>query len=139
MHIQFAFTCYKLLPFLTDDVYIIFCVSAVAGLALVFAVEAPDMAQYGVQMFSEVENLMTSVERVMMYTKLQPEPAYSISARPPASWPEKGTMDVKNLSLVYYEGGKEVLKGVSFSVKDKEKIGVVGRTGEGYQPLQVLS
>ena len=81
-----------------------------------FAIEAPDMAQFGIRMLSEVENLMTSVERVMTYTKLQPEPGYSISTRPPASWPEKGTVEVKNLSLVYYEGGKEVLKGVSFSV-----------------------
>ena len=94
-----------------------------------FAIEAPDMAQFGIRMLSEVENLMTSVERVMTYTKLQPEPGYSISTRLPASWPEKGTVEVKNLSLVYCEGGKEVLKGVSFSVQDKEKIGVVGRTG----------
>ena len=43
-----------------------------------------------------------------------------------------GTVEVKNLSLVYYEGGKEVLKGVSFSVQDKEKIGVVGLTGKDY-------
>ena len=103
-----------------------------AGLALVFAVEAPDLPQYGVRMFSEVENLMTSVERVITYTKLQPEPGYSISARPSALWPEKGTMEVKNLSLVYYEGGKEVLKGVSFSIQDKEKLGVVGCTGKSY-------
>ena len=99
-----------------------------------FAVEAPDLAQYGIRLFSEVENLMTSVERVMTYTKLQPEPGYAFSALPPASWPEKGTVEVKNLSLVYYEGGKEVLKGVSFSVQYKEKIGVVGRTGKHYQP-----
>ena len=75
---------------------------------------------------------MTSVERVMTYTKLQPEPGYSFSAHPPASWPLKGTIEIKNLSLVYYEGGKKVLKGVSFSVQGKEKIGIVGRTGRNY-------
>ena len=100
-----------------------------AGLTLVFAVEVLELSQYGIRMSADVENMMTSVERVMTYTKLLSEPGYSIGARPPASWPEKGTVEVKNLSLAYYEGGKEVLKGVSFSVQDKEKIGVVGRTG----------
>ena len=100
-----------------------------AGLTLVFAVEVLELSQYGIRMSADVENLMTSVERVMTYTKLHSEAGYSIRARPPASWPDKGTVEVKDLSLVYYEGGKEVLKGVSFSVQDKEKIGVVGRTG----------
>ena len=37
-----------------------------------------------------VDNLMTSVERVMTYTKLDSEPGYKVEKRPPEHWPREG-------------------------------------------------
>ena len=109
--------------------------SALAGLALTYALQTLDGTQYGIRMASEVENLMTSVERVMTYTEIEPEPGYSTESNPSGSWPSVGSLEVRDLSLVYFEGGPCVLKDISFCVRSKEKVGVVGRTGAGKSSL----
>ena len=105
--------------------------SALAGMSLAFLLESLDEVQYGVRSSSEVENLMTSVERVISYTALEAEPAYSTENYPPESWPKSGNIVIRDLSLKYIEGGPRVLRNVNVSVFDKEKIGVAGRTGAG--------
>ena len=74
---------------------------------------------------------MTSVERVITYTKLDPEPGYSSKTLPPENWPREGTLEVHNLSLEYIEGGPRVLRNINVFVPCKQKVGVVGRTGAG--------
>lgn len=100
-----------------------------------FLLESLDEVQYGVRVSSEVENLMTSVERVMAYTKLQGEPGYSTEVQPPEPWPQSGSIAIKDLSLRYIEGAPRVLKDINLSIADKEKIGVAGRTGAGKSSL----
>ena len=78
---------------------------------------------------------MTSVERVMSYTKLDSEAGYSTETRPPVSWPSEGSLTIKDLSLVYFEGGPRILKNINVHVSSKEKVGVVGRTGAGKSSL----
>ena len=78
---------------------------------------------------------MTSVERVMAYTKIDSESGYSNLTLPPESWPSEGRLDIQNLSLVYFRGGPCILKDISVSISSKEKIGVVGRTGAGKSSL----
>ena len=108
-----------------------FRLSALAGLSITFAMETLGSSQYVVRMVAEVENLMTSVERVIAYTKLEPEPGYSIATRPPEAWPGQGCIELKNMSLSYVTGGIPVLRDICASIKAKEKIGIVGRTGAG--------
>ena len=43
------------------------------GLAISSCIMLTGMLQWGVRQSAEVENLMTSVERVMEYSKLEPE------------------------------------------------------------------
>ena len=78
---------------------------------------------------------MTSVERVMAYSKIDSEPGYSTEGRPPESWPNEGCLNIENLSLTYFEGGPRVLKDISLHISSKEKVGVVGRTGAGKSSL----
>ncbi|XP_022790081.1 multidrug resistance-associated protein 4-like [Stylophora pistillata] len=106
-----------------------------AGLALTYSLQSIDISQCSVRQASEVENLMTSVEWVMYYTKIGSEPGYSVETRPPQSWHDKGSLKVNHLSLAYYEGGPCVLEDISFSASEKEKIGIVGRTGAGKSSL----
>ena len=80
---------------------------------------------------SEVENLMTSVERVMTYTKLDSEPGYKEKRLPPEHWPLEGSITFQDVSLTYYQGGPQVLKNLNLEIKGGEKIGVAGRTGAG--------
>lgn len=78
---------------------------------------------------------MTSVERVMSYTKIESEPGYSIESRHSGSWPNEGNLTVQDVSLFYFKDGPRVLKDVNFCVCSKEKVGVVGRTGAGKSSL----
>ena len=89
------------------------------------------MTQYAVRKTSEVENYMTSVERVMTYTKLDQEPGYEEERTPPKDWPRRGSIVLRNVSLTHYPGGPQVLKNINLSIKGGAKIGVAGRTGAG--------
>ena len=105
--------------------------SAYAGLALVYVIQTLSMTQYAVRKTSEVESYMTSVERVMTYTKLDQEPGYEEERTPPKDWPRRGSIVLRNVSLTYYPGGPQVLKNINLSIKGGAKIGVAGRTGAG--------
>ena len=89
------------------------------------------MTQYAVKKTSDVENFMTSVERVMTYTKLDSEPGYKMQRLPPEHWPREGTISFKNVSLAYYSGGPQVLRKFNLNIEGGAKIGVAGRTGAG--------
>ena len=105
--------------------------SAAAGLALAYVIQTMDLTQYAVRKISNVENLMTSVERVMTYTKLDSEPGYKVERLPPKNWPREGNVTFQDVSLTYYPGGPQVLKKINLKIKGGEKIGVAGRTGAG--------
>lgn len=51
------------------------------------------------------------------------------------AWPQKGIVEFQNFQVRYREGLELVLKGIDFSVKSQEKIGIVGRTGAGKSSL----
>ena len=106
-------------------------VSAMAGLSLAFVTEAFEFAQYSVRQFGLVENSMTSVERVITYTKLESEPGYQTKTLPPKHWPRDGHVTLRDVSLTYYEGGPRVLNNINFNIEARSRIGVVGRTGAG--------
>ena len=80
---------------------------------------------------SDVENFMTSVERVMTYIKLDSEPGYKVKRLPPENWPREGNITLHDVSLMYYPGGPRVLKEINLNIKGGTKIGVAGRTGAG--------
>ena len=79
---------------------------------------------------------MTSVERVLAYAQLQPEPGFGLcNPHIPKGWPEKGSITFSDVCLRYYADGPSVLKGINFDVCPGEKIGIVGRTGAGKSSL----
>ena len=90
-----------------------------------------NLTQFAVRKLTEVENLMTAVERVIDYTKLDSEPGYDVKRLPPEKWPDKRSISFQDMSLAYYPGGPQVLRNISLSIKAGAKIGVVGRTGSG--------
>jgi ABC-type multidrug transport system fused ATPase/permease subunit len=50
-------------------------------------------------------------------------------------WPKTGNIQFNNFSLRYRPETELVLKNLIFSIKSKEKIGVIGRTGAGKSTL----
>ena len=53
------------------------------------------------------------------------------AAEVPADWPGTGPIVFDNVRLRYSGESPEVLKGISFEIRPREKIGIVGRTGSG--------
>lgn len=71
---------------------------------------------------------MTSAERAIEYTNVGEEVQ---SGTTNDSWPSKGSVSFKEVTLTYQGCKNSVLKNISFEVESKEKIGVIGRTGAG--------
>ncbi|KAL9980573.1 hypothetical protein ACROYT_G009176 [Oculina patagonica] len=86
-------------------------------------------------LYTLLETDVTSVERCVSYSQLEPDPGYLVKAVSPLSWPEKGSIQFKDCSLVYYPGGPRVLKDFYLTIKPGEKIGITGRTGAGKSSL----
>ena len=74
---------------------------------------------------------MTSVERILEYTALDPEPLTTGKIKPHQNWPESGNIKFENVCFSYAKNLPYVLNDLSFEIKPQEKIGVVGRTGAG--------
>ena len=66
---------------------------------------------------------MTSVERVLEYTKLKPEaPLTKPMNKPPSGWPDKGRITFKDMSLRYSRQAPYILRDISCDVQPKEKV-----------------
>ncbi|EUC38041.1 hypothetical protein COCCADRAFT_83812 [Bipolaris zeicola 26-R-13] len=106
------------------------------GLAMSYALQITQSLNWIVRQTVEVETNIVSVERVLEYAALPSEAPEIISKnRPPISWPAQGAVAFNNYSTRYRPGLDLVLKNVNLSIKPKEKIGVVGRTGAGKSSL----
>ncbi|SGZ47002.1 CIC11C00000000401 [Sungouiella intermedia] len=124
------------LVMLFAGVFVILSVGAIdaglAGLSLSYAISFSENALWIVRLYSNIEMNMNSVERLQEYLDVEQEPPASIpETEPRASWPEKGEIDVKDVSLRYAPDLPRVIKNVTFHVKPCNKIGIVGRTGAG--------
>lgn len=103
------------------------------GLAILHSTTMTGMCQWGMRQTAELENQMTSVERVLEYTE-QPSEALLETPekfKPKSEWPSKGRIEFINFKLRYSPKEAPVLKDLNFTIEPREKIGIVGRTGAG--------
>lgn len=102
------------------------------GLAITQILSLISLSQWGVRLSAEVENNMTSVERIMEYVDLEPEEKpVEKSIESLNKWPTSGSIEFTNVSLKYAEKGATMLKSLSVKINSGEKIGICGRTGAG--------
>ncbi|XP_076254933.1 putative multidrug resistance-associated protein lethal(2)03659 isoform X1 [Rhynchophorus ferrugineus] len=102
------------------------------GLAITQSLNLTGMFQWGMRQWSELENIMTCVERIKEYADVVPERDENATDHIISkSWPTKGDVKFEKLNLRYAVGEPVVLKNLTFSVEDMEKVGIVGRTGAG--------
>ncbi|KXS09504.1 hypothetical protein M427DRAFT_128884 [Gonapodya prolifera JEL478] len=101
------------------------------GLLLTYVMGLVGLNQWAVRQSTEVENLMVSVERVLEYTNLPEEPPAVTDLQPPKNWPDKGNIEISQMSLTYPVTKSTVLKDITVRFEPSEKIGLVGRTGAG--------
>ncbi|XP_017858861.1 PREDICTED: probable multidrug resistance-associated protein lethal(2)03659 isoform X2 [Drosophila arizonae] len=109
------------------------------GLAITQAMSMTGMVQWGMRQSAELENSMTSVERVIEYRSLKAEGEFNAvgEKKPPASWPPAGQIVADDLSLRYAPDPQApyILKSLNFVIEPREKVGIVGRTGAGKSSL----
>ncbi|KAJ2662040.1 hypothetical protein IWW48_002099 [Coemansia sp. RSA 1200] len=112
--------------------------AGMAGFLLTYALSFASQMLLVIRNYSDNEMSMTSIERIMQYTRTEQEAANESDSqnKPPATWPTKGDMQINGL-VVEYVPGVPVLHGISLSVEHGEKVGVVGRTGAGKSTISL--
>lgn len=109
-----------------------------AALSLTYSLMFTGNVVWFIRMYAMNEMNLNSVERVVEYMDLEPEPAPIIEgSRPPASWPHAGEIKIDHLTMRYAPDTPEVIKDISLTIHPGEKVGVVGRTGSGKSTLAI--
>ena len=100
--------------------------------------------------YSETEAKLISLERCSYFMEVKPEEGYkglellesalrrnkdvNIDVKS-LSWPTRGKVEIKNLSVKYRENLPNVLRDINLTIKPGTKVGIVGRTGAGKSTL----
>ena len=104
------------------------------GLALAHVMNLSSTMQWAVRQTAEAENNITSIERMLDYTRLPSEPPRVAEGggTPPDGWPSSGRIDFKAMSARYRIGLPPVLSDLTFTIK------VRGTTQSIYQCFCVV-
>merc|ERR1740139_1359061 len=91
------------------------------------------------QAIAETEAYLTSVERARDMAELPQENALETveSVKLSAAWPSSGHLSFQNVCLRYRPGLPLALKGLTFTAKPGQRIGICGRTGAGKSSISV--
>ena len=111
-----------------------------AGVCITSAMSFCTSVYWACRHWTGLELNLNSVERLMEYLDIPQEPPAIIeSSRPPAYWPSNSNKDsllvVENICVRYAPELPAVLHNVSFKLKAKERVGLLGRTGSGKSTL----
>ncbi|KAF2995328.1 hypothetical protein E8E13_001124 [Curvularia kusanoi] len=109
--------------------------ASLAGFTLSFALDYSNIAIQTITRYTGFELDMNSAERVVEYTKMKTEDPSGAQVHP--EWPREGRLEVHNLNVRYAPELPLVLKGLSFSIPARQRVGVVGRTGSGKSSLSL--
>lgn len=84
--------------------------------------------------FVELQNFMTSSQRIVGYTELEPEDALEKPGDQELlknSWPSKGEVEFQDATMRYRDYLEPSIRDLSFKAAPGMKVGIVGRTGAG--------
>ncbi|XP_059413452.1 multidrug resistance-associated protein 1 [Carassius carassius] len=108
----------------------------IVGLAVSHSLQVTGILSWIVRAWTDVENNIVSVERVKEYAETSKEAPWTIEDSPlPSDWPKSGSIRFQEYGLQYRRGLDWALKEISLSVNEREKVGIVGRTGAGKSSL----
>ncbi|EDV26684.1 uncharacterized protein TRIADDRAFT_22580, partial [Trichoplax adhaerens] len=108
--------------------------AGIIGLSLSYSILLLGNTQWFIRQSAELENQMTSVERIKEYTEISPEIS-NAKNNLPKDWPNDGKIRLENVSFRHHDNLPYVLHNINCVIEGGEKIGVVGRTGAGKSSL----
>lgn len=91
------------------------------GLAIFSSIGLINICETGMRQTAEMENELTSVERIIEYTRVPSEPPLESDPKnaPPNDWPQSGRMEFKSLNFWYDENGSRILRNLTFEIAGK--------------------
>ncbi|ROL49384.1 Multidrug resistance-associated protein 1 [Anabarilius grahami] len=108
----------------------------IVGLAVSHSLQVTGILSWIVRAWTDVENNIVSVERVKEYAETTKEAPWTFEDSPlPSHWPRSGSIGFQEYGLQYRRGLDWALKEISLSINEREKVGIVGRTGAGKSSL----
>jgi ATP-binding cassette subfamily C (CFTR/MRP) protein 4 len=83
------------------------------------------MLQRGIRQTAETMAQMTSVERILQFTRLEQEENYEVTnleGKLPCDWPKQGKIEFKEFYLRYAKDKDPILKNVNVVIKPGSKV-----------------
>ncbi|XP_069963569.1 multidrug resistance-associated protein 1 isoform X5 [Bactrocera oleae] len=106
------------------------------GLSVSYALQVTQTLNWLVRMTSDIETNIVAVERIKEYGETKQEAPWELeNSKVPRDWPMEGQVVFENFKVRYREGLDLVLRGITFTIRGGEKVGIVGRTGAGKSSL----
>jgi ABC-type multidrug transport system fused ATPase/permease subunit len=103
------------------------------GLFITYSLSVSDYLFGLVNEFTNYERGLVCLERINQYSDISQEKPLTLptDSEIQMTWPSKGEIIFKDVNIRYRPNTELILKNLSFSVRSKEKIGIIGRTGSG--------
>lgn len=111
--------------------------ASMVGLAINYTLLVPVYLNWVVKFLAEVEMFMNSVDRIDRYAELEIEDYEGLihETSLPQNWPTSGEVKFEDISVQYGPDRPAIISGLSVDVKEKEKVGICGRSGSGKSSL----
>jgi hypothetical protein len=97
------FACEKIYRcYLSSECCLSLCFQStgLAGFAVTTALNLNNRLSKWILSFCKLENKVIAIERINQYSEIPPEPPLIVeNGRPPASWPQSGTVEIIDLAV----------------------------------------
>ncbi|KAM0298499.1 hypothetical protein ACHAPM_008569 [Fusarium culmorum] len=105
------------------------------GVSLVQLISLSETVNLLIQFWTSIETSIGAVARIKQFAEdTGEENLLGETQEPPSQWPDKGAIQISELTASYGNGQEYVhqaLDAVSFEIKPGEKVAICGRTGSG--------
>ncbi|XP_073669407.1 ATP-binding cassette sub-family C member 8 isoform X4 [Paramisgurnus dabryanus] len=107
--------------------------TGLVGLGLTYALMVSNYLNWMVRNLADMEVQLGAVKRIKALLKTDPENYEGLlsASQVPEGWPQRGEIQIQNLSVRYDSTLKPVLKHVNAQISPGQKVGICGRTGSG--------
>ncbi|XP_073687769.1 ATP-binding cassette sub-family C member 8 [Garra rufa] len=107
--------------------------TGLVGLGLTYALMVSNYLNWMVRNLADMEVQLGAVKRIKALLRTEPENYEGLlsASQVPEGWPQRGEIQIQNLSVRYDSTLKPVLKQVNAHISPGQKVGICGRTGSG--------